>query len=64
MSSHVSARAGGRSMAEQQISVQLDPDVLEFLKRGARRENRTVSSLLRHVAAEAMSGRDSFWEPH
>jgi len=51
-------------MAEQQISVQLDPDVLEFLKRGARRENRTVSSLLRHVAAEAMSGRDSFWEPH
>ena len=40
-------------MAKEQVSVKLDAEQLEFLEREARREDRTVSSLLHHIVADA-----------
>ena len=40
-------------MAKEQVSVKLDAEQLEFLEREARREDRTVSSLQRHLVADA-----------
>jgi len=40
-------------MAKEQVSVKLDAEQLAYLEREARREDRTVSALLRHLVAQA-----------
>jgi hypothetical protein len=40
-------------MPKEQISVPLDPDLRDFVRRTALREDRTVAAQIRHLIAEA-----------